>query len=133
MLLATSYPLLDAFWTILEIVVFVLWIWLAISIYADIFRSHDLSGTAKALWVIFVFVLPYLGVFVYLVFRGGQMHERAARANRAGNEALHRFFEQQTGTHLVADELNKLADLRDRGVISADEFEREKTHLLSRS
>ena len=81
-MLAYTYPLLSIFWTLLELAVFVLWIWLLISIFADIFLSHDLSGLEKALWVIFLVVLPILGVLVYLIARGGTMHERAeARAN----------------------------------------------------
>ena len=66
-MILSSYPLLDAFWTILEIVIFVLWIWLVISIFVDIFRSHDLSGFAKALWVLGIFVFPLVGVLIYLI------------------------------------------------------------------
>ena len=71
-----NYPLLSVFWTIFEIFLWVIWIWILIWIFIDIFRSHDLSGWAKALWVIFVIVLPYLGVFVYLIARGRKMGER---------------------------------------------------------
>ncbi len=69
----TSYPLLNAFWTILEFFLLVLWIWLLIMVFIDIFRSHDMGGFAKAIWVIFVIFLPYLGVFVYLIARGHKM------------------------------------------------------------
>jgi len=130
-LVATSYPLLDAFWTILEIFLFALWIWLAISVYVDIFRSHDLSGPTKAVWVLFILLLPYIGVLVYLIFRGGQMHERAARAAGARQDAAQQYFGGHRFGYSTADELAKLADLRDRGVISPEEFEREKARLLA--
>ena len=78
-----SYPLLGAFWTILEIFLWVLWIWVLIYVFIDIFRSHDLSGWAKALWFIFVLFIPLIGVLVYLIARGDSMHERAAAAGAA--------------------------------------------------
>ena len=70
-MLAYNYPILNLFWTMLEFFIFVLWIWLLIYIFMDIFRSHDMGGLAKAVWVIFVIILPFLGVFVYLIARGG--------------------------------------------------------------
>src|SRR5450755_3944592 len=74
---SSSYPLLNIFWTMFEIFLWVIWIWLLIMVFIDIFRSHDLSGWAKALWVLFVVILPFLGVLVYLIARGTNMHERA--------------------------------------------------------
>ena len=115
-----------------EFFLWVLWIWLLIWIFIDIFRSHDLSGWAKALWVIFVVILPFLGVLVYLIVRGGQMHERAERQAKRQDEAWRSYVQQAAGTS-TADQLTKLADLRDRGVISADEFEREKAKVLGLS
>ncbi|MGD0374447.1 MAG: SHOCT domain-containing protein [Streptosporangiaceae bacterium] len=126
---SSSYPLLNIFWTMFEFFLWVLWIWLLIWIFIDIFRSHDLSGWAKALWVIFVVILPFLGVLVYLIARGGQMHERAERQAKRQDEAWRSYVQQSAGTS-TADQLAKLADLRDRGVISADEFEREKAKVL---
>ena len=80
MLFATyQYPILDFFLTMLYFFLFIIWIWLLIMVFIDIFRSHDMGGFAKALWVIFVIILPFLGVFVYLIARGGKMHERAAK------------------------------------------------------
>ena len=87
-----SYPLLGAFWTILEIFLWVLWIWVLIYVFIDIFRSHDLSGWAKALWFIFVLFIPLIGVLVYLIARGDSMQERAAAAGAAagrGRPSLH--------------------------------------------
>jgi hypothetical protein len=132
MLIASSYPLLDAFWTILEIFLFVLWIWLVISVYVDIFRSHDLSGLAKAAWVLCILVFPLFGVLIYLIMRGGQMHERAARVHQMQNGAMQEYLRGFAGPS-VADELHKLADLRDRGVLSPEEFEREKAKILTHS
>ena len=76
-MLASTYPLLDIFWSMLQIFVFIIWIWLLLVVFSDIFRSHDMGGLAKALWVILVVLLPYFGVLIYLIARGGSMHERA--------------------------------------------------------
>jgi len=127
---SSSYPLLNIFWTMFEIFLWVIWIWLLIMVFIDIFRSHDLSGLAKALWVLFVVIIPFLGVLVYLIARGGNMHERAERQAAQQDEAL-RTYAQQSGGTSSADQLAKLADLRDRGVISAEEFEREKAKVLA--
>ena len=129
----TSYPLLNAFWTILEFFLLVLWIWLLIMVFIDIFRSADLSGGAKALWVLFVIILPLLGVLIYLIARGGKMHERAVAQARAQDAALRQYVQQTAASAppSTADQLTKLADLRDRGVISNDEFERQKAKILA--
>ena len=86
-MLAYTYPLLSIFWTMLEFFFFVLWIWLLIYIFIDIFRSHDMGGFAKALWVLFVIILPFLGVLVYLIARGGSMHERAEQSASASRSS----------------------------------------------
>ncbi len=119
---ASSYPLLNVFWTMFEFFLWVIWIWILIWVFIDIFRSHDLSGWAKALWFIFVLFIPLIGVLVYLIARGGKMQERAqenAQRQDAGS------------TSSSADQLAKLADLRDRGVITADEFASEKAKILT--
>ena len=126
-----SYPLLGAFWTILEIFLWVLWIWVLIYVFIDIFRSHDLSGWAKALWFIFVLFIPLIGVLVYLIARGGKMQERAQKEAQQQDEAARAYIQQAAGSQSTADQLSKLADLRDRGVITADEFEREKAKVLT--
>ena len=126
-----SYPLLGAFWTILEIFLWVLWIWVLIYVFIDIFRSHDLSGWAKALWFLFLLFIPLIGVLVYLIARGGEMHDRAVQqAQQQDREARH-YIQEAAGTPSAADQLSKLAELRDRGVITADEFEREKAKILA--
>jgi membrane protein implicated in regulation of membrane protease activity len=126
-----SYPLLGAFWTILEIFLWVLWIWILVYVLIDIFRSHDLSGWAKALWFLFVLFIPLIGVLVYLIARGGEMHERAARQAQQQDRELRNYVQEAAGPQTTADQLTKLADLRDRGVITADEFEREKAKVLA--
>ena len=127
----SSYPLLNVFWTILEVFLWVIWIWILIWVFIDIFRSHDLSGGAKALWFLFVLFIPLIGVLVYLIVRGGSMHERAQQQARQQDREFRAYVQQAAGSQSTADQLTKLADLRDRGVISAEEFEREKAKILA--
>jgi hypothetical protein len=126
-------PLLDLFWSMLWFFLFFLWIWLLISLFSDIFRSEDLSGWGKAGWVIFIIVLPFLGVLIYLIVRGGSMQERAVQ-EMAARERMQRQYIQEVssggGGASTADELAKLAGLRDRGVLTAEEFDRQKAALL---
>ena len=126
-----SYPLLGAFWTILEIFLWVLWIWVLIYVFIDIFRSHDLSGWAKALWFIFVLFIPLIGVLVYLIARGGSMQERAQQQAQQADREARQYIQEAAGSGTPADQLTKLADLRDRGVITAAEFESEKAKILA--
>jgi len=127
---SSSYPLLNVFWTMFEFFLWVIWIWILIWVFIDIFRSRDLSGWAKALWFIFVLFIPLIGVLVYLIARGGKMQERAERDAQAQDEAARAYIQQAAGSS-SADQLAKLADLRDRGVITADEFAREKAKILT--
>src|SRR5438552_18406461 len=107
---------------------FFIWIWLLIVVFADIFRSHDLSGWAKALWVIFVIVLPYLGVFVYLIARGHKMSEHAAEAA----EAQRAYIRGVAGSSpSPVDELARLAELKKQGSISDADFEQMKSKIVS--
>src|SRR5271157_1246994 len=134
MLLASSsysYPILGAFWTILMIFLWVIWFWILITIIIDIFRSHDLSGWAKALWFVFILFFPLIGVLVYLIARGGKMHEHQVRQAQLQEEQLRSYVQQAAGSQSSADQLAKLADLRDRGVITAEEFDREKAKILA--
>jgi len=126
---STSYPLLNIFWTMFEFFLWVIWIWLIVMVVFDIFRSRDLSGWAKALWVLFVVVIPLIGVLVYLIARGGTMHDRATQRALGQDQEIRDFGQQYTGPS-PADQLATLADLRDRGVITADEFDREKAKVL---
>src|SRR5450755_623 len=116
----SSYPLLNIFWSMFEFFLWVIWIWILIVVFMDIFRSHDLSGWAKALWFLFVLFIPLIGVVVYLIARGGQMHERAARQAQQQDAQLRSYVQQAAADApaSAADQLAKLADLRDRDVIS---------------
>jgi type VI protein secretion system component VasK len=125
-----QYPLLNAFLTMLWLFVWILWIFLVVWIILDVFRSHDLGGWAKALWVIFIILLPFLGVLCYLIARGGKMHERQVRDAQAQDEQF-RAYVRDAASSSSADELTKLADLRDRGVITDAEFEQGKAKILS--
>src|SRR5579872_4595669 len=109
----------DALLTTLEFAFLFLWIWIAVGVVFDIFRSHDLSNVSKALWLLFIFVLPLLGVLGYLLVRGHTMHEHQAH-DQAQLQAFRQF---QSGSG-PAEDLHKLADLRDRGVLTDEEFER---------
>ena len=126
-----SYPLLGAFWTILEVFLWVLWIWVLIYVFIDIFRSRDLSGGMKALWILFVLFIPLIGVLVYLIARGGKMQERAQQDARQQEKDFRAYVQEAASSGTPADQLAKLADLRDKGVITAEEFEREKARVLA--
>ena len=127
-----SYPLLGAFWTIFLIFLWVIWFWVLITVFIDIFRSHDLSGGGKALWFLFVLFIPLIGVVVYLIARGGSMQERAAQQAEQQDTEFRSYVQEAAGSPAsTADQLAKLADLRDRGVISAADFEREKAKVLA--
>ena len=128
-----NYPLLNVFWTIFEVFLWVVWFWILITVFIDIFRSHDMGGLAKALWVIFIIVLPFLGVFVYLIARGGKMHERAAEQAAQQQKAFDQYVKQAAGTpgESSADQLHKLADLKSQGVLTDAEFESQKAKILA--
>ena len=132
-MLAYTYPLADLFGTMLGLFVFFIWFWLLIVIFGDIFRSRDMGGGAKALWVIFVIVLPFLGIFVYLIARGGKMHERAEQAAQQQQKAFDDYVKQAAGASgdNSADQLAKLADLKAQGVLTDAEFEDQKAKILS--
>ena len=123
----------QVFLEILYFFLFIIWIWLLITVFIDIFRSHDMGGGAKALWVIFVIILPFLGVFVYLLARGGKMHERAAAEAAQQQKAFDSYVRQAAGTEGAdtASQLSKLADLKAQGVITDAEFEAQKAKVLA--
>ena len=122
----------QVFWSMLWFFLWVIWIWMLIIVFGDIFRSQDLSGWGKALWTIFVIVLPYLGVFVYLIARGRKMHEHALQAAQDQDAAMRQYVQDVAGGGGGgADELAKLAQLRDQGVLSDTEFQQAKARALS--
>jgi hypothetical protein len=131
-------PLLDLFWTMLLFFLFFAWIWLVISVVVDLFRSRDLSGWAKAFWVVFIILVPWLGVLIYLIARGGGMSDRTVEDAAARELATRQYIQSVaasdgTAGASTADELAKLAQLRDSGVITGDEFEAQKARLLARA
>lgn len=128
-----QYPLLDAFLTMMWLFIWILWIFLLIRIIMDVFRSHDMGGWAKAGWLAFVILLPFLGVFVYLIARGGKMADRDMAQAQAQDEAFRSYVRQAAHEDGgSADDIAKLADLRERGVITEAEFQRGKEKVLNK-
>ncbi|MFE7237964.1 SHOCT domain-containing protein [Streptomyces sp. NPDC057580] len=130
--LAYDYPLLGAFWTLLWIFLWVMWIFLLFRIFSDIFRDDSLNGWAKAGWSIFTVVLPFLGVFVYLIARGKGMGEREAHQARARQHAFESYVREAVGTAKpsAAEELAKLSEIKARGDLTDEEFQRAKAKIL---
>ena len=129
---AQDYPLLNLFWTMLWLFIWILWIFLLVRIILDIFRSHDLGGWSKALWVIFIIILPFIGVLVYLIARGSGMQKRDVRDARAADQEMRSYIRSAAATPAsTAEELSKLASLRDQGVLSQAEFDAQKAKLLA--
>jgi hypothetical protein len=132
-MLAYDYPLLGMFWTLLWFFLWVAWIVLLFKCFADIFRSHDMGGWAKGLWSIFIIFVPFLGVLIYLIARGPGMAQRDLDQAQANDAAFRSYVQQAAGSGGggTADELTKLAELKDRGVISDAEFAQQKAKILS--
>ena len=120
----------QVFWSMLWFFLFFIWIWLLILVFSDIFRSHDLSGWGKALWSIFIIFVPYLGVFVYLIARGHKMQEHAMQQAEQQDAAMRQYVQTVASSGGSADEIARLADLRDKGVISDAEFQQAKAKAL---
>ena len=126
-----DFALGEVFLSMLYFFLFFIWIWLLITVFADLFRSHDLSGWAKALWILFVIVVPYLGVLVYLIARGHKMQEHAVQAAQQQDAQFRQYVQQAAGSGgSSADELARLADLKDRGVIDDAEFQSMKAKVV---
>lgn len=126
---AASFSLGDVFLSVLWFCGLFLWIALAVSVFFDIFRDHDLSGWGKAGWTLLIIILPLLGVLLYLIVRGRSMQERSAAQAQANDAAMRSYIQQAAST--PADDLHKLADLRERGVITEEEFQRLKARALA--
>jgi hypothetical protein len=131
--LAYDYPLLGIFWTMLWFFLWFAWIVILIRVFADIFRSKDMGGWAKALWVIFVIIVPFLGVFIYLIARGHKMADRDIADAQARDQAFQSYVRDVAGStsSSSADELSKLADLKAKGVITDAEFQQQKAKILA--
>lgn len=113
-----------------EIFFFVVWIWILITILTDLFRDHELSGWAKAAWVLFLVFIPFLTALVYLIARGAGMRDRTIKAQAEAKQHMDSYIREQAHVS-PADELHKLNDLKEKGAISAEEFEQAKAKLLS--
>lgn len=131
-MLAYDYPLLGLFWTMIIVFVWIAWIFLVVRIFIDIFRSDDLGGWGKALWSLFVIVLPFLGVLVYLIARGHSMGERDVAQAQQSEAAFRSYVQQAAGSGGgTASELTQLAELHKQGVLSDEEFASQKAKLLA--
>jgi hypothetical protein len=107
------------------------WIWILISIIGDLFRDHELSGVAKAVWVFFLVFLPFFGVLLYLIVRGNGMRDRTIKAQADAKKEFDSYVREQAHGSSPADELHKLAELKDKGALSAEEFDQAKAKLLA--
>jgi hypothetical protein len=123
-------PLLDLFWSMFMLFLWIVWFWLLISVFADIFRSDDLGGWGKAGWVVFTLFLPFLGVFLYLIVRGHSMGERAVRRQRQVDEATASYIRSVASQPSSTDELERLTQLRERGALTDEEFAAQKAKIL---
>lgn len=130
MILATDYPLLNVFLTMLWFFLFIVWLMLLFRVFADIFRS-DSSGVTKAIWVVFVILLPFLGVLAYLITRGPKMAEREFQAVQAQDEAMREYIRSAAGPTSPAEELARLAELKERGAIDDAEFAAMKAKIIT--
>ena len=126
-----DFTLGDALLTVLEIFLFIVYFWILITIIADLFRDHQVSGWAKAGWVLLLLALPFLGALIYLIARGEGMRERSVREQADMRRHMDAYIRETAGTRSSVDELAKLSDLRDKGAISNEEFERAKAKLLA--
>jgi NADH:ubiquinone oxidoreductase subunit 6 (subunit J) len=128
-LIVAEFTLGHALLTVLSVFVFVAWILVLFTIIGDLFRDHELSGWGKALWIFFLIFIPFLTALIYLIARGGGMRDRAIAEQREVKAQFDDYVREAAGSS-HADELQKLADLKDKGAISPEEFERAKAKLL---
>ena len=128
-MILASYPILNVFWWMLMFFLMMMWFWLLITIFVDIFRTH-MSGWAKAGWVIFILLVPLLGVLIYLIVNGSDMQHRSMEQAKAAQQAQNEYIRDVAGTETTADQLKTLSDLHDAGKLSDDEFAAQKARLL---
>jgi predicted PurR-regulated permease PerM len=131
LVVATSYPFLDILWDILIVFAWVIFIWIAITVLIDVFRRHDISGWGKAAWVVFVVVLPWIGVLAYLIFNHSGMAERKAQDASAAQAQFDEYVRQAAGSSGAATEIEKAKQLLDSGAITQQEFESLKAKALA--
>jgi uncharacterized membrane protein YcjF (UPF0283 family) len=128
MAILASYTFGDALLTALEIALLFIWIWIAIGVVVDVFRSHDLSGWGKAGWLLLIVILPMIGVLIYLIARGHKMSEHAVRHAQEQDAAFRSYVRSAASS--PADDISRLEDLRSRGVLTDEEFARAKAKAL---
>ncbi len=131
MILATSYPFLEIFWTMLIFFAFIVWIWILITVLADLFRRHDTSGFMKVLWIIFIIVLPYLGVFVYLIAEHKGMTERAVKQQHDAKAEFDQYVQSVSSKADPTEQIAKAKQMLDSGTITQIEFEQIKQRALA--
>ena len=131
MLIATSYPFLEVFWTMLIFFAFVVWLWILFTVFTDIFRRHDISGFVKAIWIIFVIILPYLGVFVYLIAEHTGMSERSIKAQQEVKSQFDQQVRSAAGRTDPAEQIAKAKQMLDNGTINQAEFDQLKQKALA--
>jgi putative oligomerization/nucleic acid binding protein/phospholipase D-like protein len=129
--LASDYPFLDVFWTLLVFFGWVIWFWLLITVFGDLFRRHDVSGVGKVGWCLFVILLPFLGTLIYLGTQGKQMAERNARQMQAAQTQMDDHVRSVATSGGPATEIENAKKLLDSGAISQEEFEALKRKALS--
>ncbi len=127
----TNYPLANLFFTMMYLFLWILWIFLLVRIASDIFRSRDMSGWARAAWLILIIVLPFVGVLAYVIIRGVGMGQRESERAQANEQAVRSYIRDAAGPTSSVDDLIRLADLRDKGVITEEEFSRQKAKVLA--
>ena len=133
MITATKYPFLEVFWTILIFFAFVIWIWILFIVIADIFRNHETSGWVKVLWIAFIIILPYLGVFVYLIAEHKGMTDRSVAQQQQQQQQFNEYVRSAAGTTDPAEQIAKAKQLLDAGTISQTEFDQIKQKALAAS
>jgi len=131
MILATSYPFLEVFWTMLIFFAFIIWIWILFTVFADIFRRHDTSGFVKVLWIIFIIIFPYFGAFIYLIVEHKGMTERAVKAQQAQQAQVDEYVKSVAGQGDPAEQIAKAKQLLDNGTITQAEFDQMKQKALA--
>ncbi|GAA2153588.1 SHOCT domain-containing protein [Kitasatospora kazusensis] len=126
-----NYPLLDIFWTMLWFFMWIIWIMLLFRIIADIIRSHDMGGWGKAGWMILIILLPFVGVIVYLIVRGGSMARREVKQAQEREDDFRSYIKDAAGPGDQADQIAKLAQLKEQGHLSEEEYQRAKAKILA--
>lgn len=129
--MAADYPFIDVFWSMIIFFFWVIWIWIVITVLIDVFRRHDIGGFAKALWVIFVVILPWLGVLVYLIVEHDGMRERSVSQAREQQQAFDSYVRDTAGTSDAASQIAQAKQLLDSGAITQAEFEALKAKALA--